>query len=99
MRLEQDDRPALRVEAMPAGFDIEKGMDLVFADADAGTEFWQIEIVQAPGGALERHIHGVVLSQVDVCRRQLDVCRQLCEMTPKWGFCRCRKTKERRAGR
>ncbi|WP_288142183.1 hypothetical protein [Mesorhizobium sp.] len=81
---------------MPAGFDIEKGVDLVFADADAGAESWQIEIVEAPGGALERHVHGLVLSQVDVCRRQLDVCRRpvdvcrrpvdvcrrLCEMAP-----------------
>ncbi|WP_287098955.1 hypothetical protein [Mesorhizobium sp.] len=50
------------VEAMPAGLDVEKGVDLILADADPGAKFWQIEVVQAPGGALERGIHGVVLS-------------------------------------
>jgi hypothetical protein len=47
---------------MPAGFDIEKGVDLVLADADPGAKFWQIEVVKAPGGALERSVHGRVLS-------------------------------------
>ncbi|WP_287203408.1 hypothetical protein [Mesorhizobium sp.] len=100
MRLEQDDRAALGVEAMPAGFDMEKGVDLVSADADAGAESWQIEIVEAPGEALERHVHGLgPFPRLMFAGASLMFADDRVKWPQTVGICRCRNTKERRAGR